>query len=55
MRELNMNEVEQVSGGLNDWQTGGISILAMSSYSPVTMAFGYPIGGTMLALGTIYR
>lgn len=55
MRELNANEVNSVSGGFNDWQAGGMTILGMSSFSPVTMAFGYPIGGAMLALGTIYR
>lgn len=55
MRELNSQEVEEVSGGFNDWQAGGMAILGMSSFSPVTMAFGYPIGASMLALGTIYR
>lgn len=55
MHELNKQEVEEVSGGFNDWQAGGMTILGMSSFSPVTMAFGYPIGASMLALGTIYR
>ncbi|NWO04356.1 MAG: hypothetical protein HLX50_01200 [Alteromonadaceae bacterium] len=55
MRELNVQEINRVSGGFNDWQAGGMTILGMSSFSPVTMAFGYPVGGAMLALGTIYR
>lgn len=55
MRKLGMQEVEEVSGGFNDWQSGGMAILGMSSFSPVTMAFGYPIGAAMLTLGTIYR
>lgn len=52
MRELTQMEVAEVSGGLNDWQSGGLAIMGMSLYSPFTAAFGIPIGGAMFGLGS---
>ncbi|WP_250656427.1 hypothetical protein [Alkalimarinus coralli] len=55
MKELSMQEVENVSGGdFNDWQNGGLAVMGLSLYSPVTAAFGLPIGGAMFALGSFY-
>ncbi len=47
MRELTSNEVGKVSGGL-DWGTGGALVMAVGSLSPVTIGFGFAIGGAML-------
>lgn len=53
MRVLTQGEIEDVTGGLNDFQEGGLAIMGMSIYSPVTFAFGFPIGGAMFAVGSI--
>ena len=47
MRELTLKEVGKVSGGL-DWGTGGALIMGISAISPVTIGFGFAIGGAML-------
>lgn len=47
MRELTSNEVGKVSGGL-DWGTGGALIIGIGALSPVTVFFGFAIGGSML-------
>ncbi len=51
MRELNVNEIEQVSGGIKKGREGGISfsegaglILALGAFGgPITFAFAFPI------------
>lgn len=48
MRELVSEEIDQVSGGRLDWGAGAGMIFSISSFSPATMAFGYPIAGAML-------
>ena len=47
MRELTLKEVEKVSGGL-DWDTGGALVIGIGALSPVTIGFGFAIGGAML-------
>lgn len=47
MRELNGQEVEQASGGL-DWGEGGALVLSLSMGSLVVAGFGVPIGMAML-------
>ncbi len=47
MRELTSNEVGKVSGGLG-WGTGGALVMGISAFSPVTIGFGFAIGGSML-------
>lgn len=54
MQELSLNEIEDVNGGYNDWQNGGLAVMGLSLYSPVTAAFGLPVGGAMFALGSFY-
>lgn len=48
MRELNSLELQQVSGGALSMKEGAALIIGISSFSPVTAAFGYPIGFAML-------
>lgn len=36
MRVLENNEIQAVSGGLNDFQTGGIAIIGLALMTPVT-------------------
>lgn len=54
MRELNMQEVNQVSGGFtnNQWISGAATVAALSVYTPATAAFGMPIAGAMYFIGT---
>lgn len=54
MRELDMHEVEAVSGGFtsNQWISGAATVAALSVYSPVTAAFGAPIAASMYFIGT---
>ncbi|MDX1587786.1 MAG: hypothetical protein R3296_02520 [Oleiphilaceae bacterium] len=54
MRELDMREVETVSGGFTDnpWISGAATVAALSVYSPVTAAFGAPIAASMYYIGT---
>ena len=48
MRELNMQEVEQVGGGELTWNEGATLIMGLATAGgPTTMAFGYPIAGAM--------
>ena len=53
IRELNSAEIDMVAGGLNQWQSAGIAVISISAYSPVTAAFGMPIGLAMFGLGSI--
>ena len=50
MRELTKEEMQQVNGGRLSWQGGGSIVLGLSIVSPVTFAFGFPIGMAMLAV-----
>lgn len=50
IRELTFEEIESVNGAV-DWTSGGMMVLGVSGYSPVTAAFGVPIGLSMLAIG----
>jgi hypothetical protein len=47
--ELNMSEIEMVSGSIK-WAEGAAMIAGLSMFSPVTMAFGFPIAGAMLII-----
>jgi len=52
MRELTDEEINYVSGGFNDWQSGGIAIMGLGlSGGPVTAGFGFAIGGAMFSIG----
>ena len=55
MRELTTEEVTQVSGGKIDWETGGLTIIAISMGSGVTAGFGVPIGLAMIYVGMRMR
>jgi lactobin A/cerein 7B family class IIb bacteriocin len=50
MRELTKEEMQLVNGGRLSWQAGGAIVLGLSIVSPVTFAFGFPIGMSMLAV-----
>jgi len=51
MRELNMNEVEAVDGGLT-FSEGGAAIIAIGfAGGPATAAFGLLVGGACLFVG----
>lgn len=52
MRTLCETEIQEVSGALNEWQAAGVAIMSLSLYSPVTMAFGFPIGAAVFGLGS---
>ena len=49
MRELTAAEMQQVNGGLS-WGDGAAIVFSLSPYSPITAAFGVPIGTAMLVL-----
>ena len=49
MRELTQTEMQQVGGGMTAIEAAGI-IAGLSMYSPVTMAFGLPIAGSLVLL-----
>lgn len=49
MRELTTREVEVVNGGLS-WGEGAGIVFSLSLYSPVTAAFGLPIGAAMVIM-----
>jgi hypothetical protein len=52
MQELNVNEVNEVSGGLNSWTEGGIAIMGLGfAGGPATGAFGLAVGLAMLYVG----
>ena len=53
MRELNRQEIQQVSGGLN-WTEGGVAIIGLGiAGGPVTAGFGLAVGGAMLYTGYV--
>ena len=52
MRELTQNEIDDVAGGFNDWQQGGIAIMGLGLLTLTTAGFGLAVGGSMLLLGT---
>jgi len=54
LEQLSELELEQVGGGFNDWEVGGIAIIGLATATTATAAFGFPIGLAMLGLG-IYR
>ena len=49
MRELTSQEIERVSGGL-DLIDAAAMIVSISSYSPVTMAIGFPVAAALVAI-----
>ncbi len=52
MNELTINEIEQVSGGMDDWTSGGIAVLGLGfAGGPVTAGFGLAVGGSMIFIG----
>ena len=53
MRELSLNEIENVSGGLSA-SDGGIAIIALGLAGGVaTGGFGLLVGGALLYLGAV--
>ncbi len=52
MRELTQNEIDDVAGGLNEWQQAGIAVMGLGFMTPVTSGFGFFVGGSMLLMGT---
>lgn len=56
VQPLNDGDIDRVAGGMNDWTAGGIAVLGLGAAGgPVTMAFGLPIGLSMLAVGYFAR
>ena len=53
MRELTNEELQVVNGGKLSWGDGASAVLALSLYSPVTMAFGLPIAGAMYTMAVL--
>lgn len=52
MKELNELDVQQVSGGRLDWDSGGSLVIGLGfAGGPATALFGLAIGGAMLAVG----
>ncbi|MEC5079421.1 Blp family class II bacteriocin [Xanthomonas oryzae] len=52
MRELTEVEMEQVDGGMSDFTTGGMAVIAIGfAGGPATAAFGLLVGGSMLIVG----
>ena len=54
MREMKTNEIEAVSGGMNDWTSGGIAVIGFGiAGGPATGAFGLAVGGAMIFVGYV--
>ncbi|MRV74353.1 hypothetical protein GJ700_21840 [Duganella sp. FT92W] len=52
MEVLSPSEVEQVSGAMSDFTTGGIAVISIGfAGGPATAAFGLLVGGAMLVVG----
>ena len=52
MKDLTLNQIEEVSGGMNDWTAGGIAVIAIGVGGTVaTGGFGLLVGGAMLVIG----
>lgn len=52
MRELTDCEIKSVSGGMNDWTTGGIAVMGLGvAGGPVTAGFGVAVGLSMMFIG----
>ena len=52
MTSLNEMEVEEVSGGMNDWTAGGMAVIGLGlSGGPATGIFGLTVGGAMMVIG----
>ena len=49
MRELTSQEIERVSGGLELIYAAAM-IVSIASYSPVTMAIGFPVAAALVAI-----
>jgi hypothetical protein len=49
MRTLNSQQLESVEGGL-ELVDAAAMIASISSFSPVTMAFGYPIAAALVTI-----
>jgi len=49
VKELTSEEIEQVSGGLELIDAAAM-IVSISSYSPATMALGYPVAAALVAI-----
>ncbi|WP_201315134.1 hypothetical protein [Dyella sp. EPa41] len=51
MKELNLEEINEVSGGLG-WSDGGVAIISLGfAGGPATGAFGLLVGGACLIVG----
>ena len=54
MQEMKTNEIEAVSGGMNDWTSGGIAVIGLGiAGGPATGAFGLAVGGAMMFVGYV--
>ena len=52
MRELANEEIDLVSGAMNDWTAGGIAVIGIGlSGGPATGIFGLAVGGAMMVVG----
>lgn len=52
MKELSVNEIEQVNGGMNEWTAGGMTVIGIGLAGGVaTGAFGLAVGGSMMFIG----
>jgi hypothetical protein len=55
MQEMTTQEMDHVNGGVMNWREGAAFVAGLSMYSPVTMAFGFPIAGAMLYIDYLDR
>lgn len=52
MRDLNVNEIDQIAGGMSDFTAGGMTVIALGlAGGPATAIFGLLVGGSMLLVG----
>lgn len=52
MKEMNNDEIKAVSGGMNDWTSGGIAVIGLGlAGGPATGVFGLAVGGAMMFVG----
>ena len=56
MKELSLKEIENVSGAMSDWTSGGMAVIGIGlSGGPATGAFGLAIGGAMMLIGHFHK
>ncbi|WP_169334822.1 bacteriocin [Salinimonas chungwhensis] len=52
MKPLDIEELNEISGGRLDWDSGGLAVIGQGfAGGPATAVFGLAVGGAMLAVG----